>query len=63
MPLTVERNETRWLIRLAGEFNLSAASELKSLLLEALASTKELQLDLSAAEQIDITLLQLLDAA
>ncbi len=46
-----------------GDFNLSSAAELKELLLEGLASGKELQLDLQGAGEIDITVLQLLWAA
>lgn len=46
-----------------GEFGVTCAAELKSLLLERLASEKALQVDLGRAEEIDITLLQLLWAA
>jgi anti-anti-sigma regulatory factor len=48
---------------LDGEFNLTAAGELKRLLLEWLASGGDLQVDLEQAAEIDITLLQLLVAA
>jgi anti-anti-sigma regulatory factor len=63
LPLTVDRDETRWLIRLDGEFNVTSAAELKKLLLEGLASGKELRLDLEGASEIDVTVLQLLWAA
>ena len=63
MPVTVDRLETHWLIRLEGELTLTSAAELKQLLLEWLASGKGLQLDLEHASEIDITLLQLLWAA
>ena len=63
MPVTVDRLATHWIVRLDGEFTLASAPELKALLLEWLASGKDLQLDLEQAGQIDITLLQLLWAA
>jgi hypothetical protein len=63
LPLTVDRNRTRCLIRLEGEVGITSAAELKSLLLEALASAQELELDLEHAGSIDVTLLQLVWAA
>lgn len=63
MPLTVHRNETQWLLHFEGDFNMTLAAELKGVLLEGLASGKELRLDLERAGEIDITLLQLLWAA
>jgi len=63
LPLIVDRDETHWLIRLEGEFNVTSAAELKRLLLEGLASGKELHLDLDRASEIDVTALQLLWAA
>lgn len=61
MPLAVEKNETGWLIRVEGEFTVTSAIELKSLLLEGLE--KHLELDLTRAQEIDVSLLQLLFAA
>jgi hypothetical protein len=61
--LTVEHNETHWIIRLVGDCTMSSAGELKALLLTGLASEKRLQVDLELAGVIDITLLQLLWAA
>ena len=63
MPLTVEQNETGWLIRVDGEFTVTSASELKNMLVEGLASAKHLQVDLTHAEEIDVSLLELLWAA
>ena len=63
MPLTIERNETGCLIRVQGEFTVTLASELKNLLLEGLASAEHLQVDLTQAEEIDASLLELLWAA
>jgi len=61
VPLTVEQNETGCMIRVTGEFTVTSASELKNLLLEGLA--KEVHLDLTQAEEIDVSLLELLWAA
>lgn len=63
MPVTVQQNESRWVIRLEGQVNIASAAELKTLLLDWLAAGKDLELDLDTAEDIDITVLQLLWAA
>ena len=63
MPVTMEQQESRSVIRLAGELTLTSAAELKNLLLQGLASGNDLRLDLEQAEAIDITLMQLLWAA
>jgi anti-sigma B factor antagonist len=63
LPVTMERHETQSLIRLEGDLTVTSAAELKSVLLEGLASGKDLQLDLERAEEIDITVMQLLWAA
>ena len=51
------------MIRLAGELTLTSAAELKNLLLQGLATGNDLRLDLEQAEEIDITVMQLLWAA
>ena|SRR5208283_4369809 len=61
--MKVENNETRWILRLEADCGLSSAAELKALLLEGLASGKSMEVDLGAAAEIDITVLQLLWAA
>ncbi len=63
MPLTVECNATHWVLRLEGDFNMMLAAELKGMLVEGLASGKELRVDLEGAGEIDITFLQLLWSA
>ena len=60
LSVTVNREASRWVIRLEGECALASVAELKSLLVEALSSGKELELDLLGAEQIDVALMQLL---
>jgi anti-sigma B factor antagonist len=63
MPLTIQRQESSWRIGLEGRVTVSSAAELKQMLLEWLAGGKDLELDLSGAEEIDITVMQLLQAA
>jgi len=62
VPVSVDQHETCWLIRAEGEVTVSCAADLKKLLLEGLTSGKEMHIDLTKAEEIDITLLQLLRA-
>ena len=63
MAVTMERRESRSIIRLEGEFTVTSAAELKDMLLQGVTSGNDLLLDLERAEEIDITLLQLLWAA
>ena len=63
MPLTIDRDGARSLVRVEGEFNLASAAELKALLLEELAASKGLQVDLAGVTGMDVSLLQLLWAA
>jgi len=59
----VDRNASNWLIRLEGDIGVALAAELQTLLIEGVASGKELWLDLERAGRIDITVLQLVWAA
>jgi len=63
MPVTLDQGEGRCVIRLDGEINIGSAAELKELLLQALASGRELRIDLEHATELDVTALQLLWAA
>jgi hypothetical protein len=63
LSFMVDCTETHWVLRLEGDFNMASSVELKGVLLEGLASGRELELDLLAAGQIDITFLQLLWSA
>ena len=63
LPVTMERHKTHSLIRLEGELNVTSAAELKGLLLEGLASGGDLKVDLERAEEIDVSVMQLLWAA
>jgi len=60
MSLKLQQQEPQWLIRLDGPLTLACAAELKGLLLEWLAARKDLALDLEEAEEIDVTIMQLL---
>ena len=60
MSLTLERTGNHALLRLEGTANVACAEELKRRLLEGLAYGGDLRLDLERAEEVDITVLQLL---
>jgi anti-anti-sigma factor len=61
--MTLAQREGMCLIRLQGELNVASAAELKKLLLDALASQREVQVDLENASELDVTAVQLLWAA
>jgi anti-anti-sigma factor len=63
VPITLHRNEEQCTVHLEGEIDIAGAAELKKLLLQALASGKQLRIDLEHATELDITALQLLLAA
>ena len=63
MPLTLDQGEAVCLIRLKGEIDITTAADLKKLLLRALASGKDMCVDLERATELDVTALQLLWAA
>jgi len=63
MALTLQREETGWLVRMEGQITLASAGELKEWLCEWLASGKDLEFDLGHVDEVDVTVLQLLWAA
>lgn len=63
MPVTLERSEELSLIRLDGAVDITCAAELKSLLIEALASGKPVEASLESVTDLDVTATQLLWAA
>ena len=63
MPIAFEPLETRCVVRLEGEIGVSDAGELKRLLVAVVASGRQLQLDLEHTDEIDVTCMQLLQAA
>jgi anti-anti-sigma factor len=63
MPAMIEEGENTYLVRLEGAIDIASAAELKSFLLNALASSKEIRLALESATELDITALQMLYAA
>jgi len=50
-------------IRLAGELNAGCAVELRTLLLAWREAGRDLELDCSAVKELDVTILQLMEAA
>jgi anti-anti-sigma factor len=63
VPIILEQSETLSVIRLEGLIDISCAAELKKLLLQALASGKEMRISLERAGDFDVTAVQLLWAA
>jgi anti-anti-sigma regulatory factor len=59
----MEMLEDHSIVRVERECTVTSATELKELLLQALASGTRIDVDLSAVEEIDVTALQLLWAA
>jgi anti-anti-sigma regulatory factor len=63
VSVTLDQTEELCFIHLEGEISITSATELKRLLIEALASGRELRVDLERATELDLTALQLLWAA
>ena len=64
MPISVEQDGTRCLIRLdGGTAGMAETGELRTALLQGLVLGKELHLDLRAIEEIGVALIQVLLAA
>ncbi len=60
MAVFVEQSEKLFVIRMEGELGMHSAPMLKSCVLQALASEKDIRLDLQLATEVDLTVLQLL---
>ena len=60
MPLILEQLDDNPVLRLQEACTVTCVAEVKTVILQALASGKPLRVDLEQAEEIDITLLQLL---
>ena len=58
-----EENETHCFIRLDGEITIAVAAQLKDVLLQSIASGKEMRLNLERATRLDASIYQLLWAA
>ncbi len=63
MPVTFDRTVQPAVIRLEGEIDIAVAAALKTLLLEALTSEKEVRISMEAVTGMDVTAVQLLWAA
>jgi anti-anti-sigma regulatory factor len=60
VPLIREQVDDNTVLRLQGTCTVTCVAEMKTLVLEGLATGNPLTVDLEAAEEIDITILQLL---
>jgi anti-anti-sigma regulatory factor len=60
VPVIREQIDDNAVLRLQGACNVTGVAEIKTLALEALATGKALRVDLEQAEEIDISILQLL---
>jgi anti-anti-sigma factor len=63
LPTTFEERENTSLVRMEGAIDIASAAEIKSALLDALASKTEIRLTLQGATELDVTAMQLLYAA
>jgi anti-anti-sigma regulatory factor len=63
VPVVLDQSEVVSTVRLEGDVDIGAAQELKGVLMEALASRKELRVELADANALDVTIFQLLWAA
>jgi MFS superfamily sulfate permease-like transporter len=60
LPVSTEYREDRSIVRFEGEILVTSIAEIRRLLLEELASGRDLLLDLKHAEEIDLSFMQLL---
>ena len=63
MSTAIHDGETRCVIRLEGDIDISGSAELKEAMVGAISSRKELQVDLEATTDLDVTAVQLLWSA
>ena len=63
MSLTFEASATGCILRLEGEVDVTCAAELKRMLIEAISSRQDVQVDFAHATDLDVTAIQLLWAA
>ena len=61
--MAIQNGETRCLLELEGDVDISSSAELKDVMMAAIASRKELAIDLHLATDLDLTAVQLLWAA
>jgi len=63
MGFTLEPADDRCLVRLHDSVTVNCATELHGTLVEALASGKPVEIDFEGATEVDVSTIQLLDAA
>jgi anti-anti-sigma regulatory factor len=60
LAITVDIGEAGCVVHLEGEIEIGSAAELKNVLADAIASGKEVRLDLAPGVDLDVTAMQLL---
>jgi anti-anti-sigma factor len=63
LPTALIEAETQCVIRMEGDVDIANAAELKTMLIAAISSGKEVQIDLEGASDLDVTAVQLLWSA
>jgi anti-anti-sigma factor len=63
VAIRLDREKSPGLIELEGAIDIAGAAELKSVLVEALASARETRISLEKATSVDVTAVQMLWAA
>ena len=63
MPTALIETEARCVIQFKGDVDIASAAELKAMLIAAISSGKEVQIDLEGASDLDVTAVQLLWSA
>jgi anti-anti-sigma regulatory factor len=63
LPITLNEEETRCVVRLQGDVDAADSGQLKGALVEAIAARKELHVEFAEATDLDVTAVQLLWAA
>jgi anti-anti-sigma factor len=63
LPITLNEEQTRCVVRLQGDVDPADSGQLKRALVEAIAAHKELRVELAEVTDLDVTAVQLLWAA
>ena len=63
MNISLEKNEQKTLVKLAGDLNIYSVIELKNALLDVITTTPDTELDLAEVQEFDSAALQVLALA
>ncbi len=63
MPTALIEGEAQCVIRIESDVDIASAAELKSMMIAAISSGKEVKVDLEGASDLDVTAVQLLWSA